>query len=181
MAGLLAWAALGAVRAVRTARAQKREVHTASATQDRPAAPPSWQKYGHPIFPLIEIRKGLHKPPPGHFWELGRVINDEGESFATLRLVEYASSKAVDEKSQSLDNQKSGKSWAEVYEDDPYDHIRYFSGSVYGGGSDAAQEEARRAVKARRLLVRPFHEWSRIAYVKASSEPGAMVDVEVIA
>lgn len=143
--------------------------------QEEPKAesetPPEWQKYGHPIYPLVEIKAGLHKPPPGFFWELGRVIRESGESFATLRLVDYETSTTADEMSVSLVNRKPGELWAKVYTA-PSDRYSYMMMDDW---------ESRKLDAARAGLVIPMTEWSRLAYTKHSSEAGAMVDTVVIA
>lgn len=144
-------------------------------SQAKSEPPPDWQKYGHPIFPLVEIKAGLHKPPPGFFWELGRVISESGESFATLRLVDYETSTTVGEKSVSLDN-LNGKSWALTY-DPPRDE---WDSMLYSADRQKARDR-RKVSLARTTLVVPMTEWSRLAYTKHSSEAGAMVDTEVIA
>ncbi|MBT2266425.1 hypothetical protein [Rhodococcus erythropolis] len=137
--------------------------------------PDKGDKFGHQFYPIDEVRKGVHKPPVGHFWELGVTHDESGGRWLVLRAVHYETSKAVDEKRVSLDVVgESGVPWSEKYEKE----LEYYHRHSY-----IYEQKRPTQVQgdARTQIVRPLTEWSRATFLKHSTDPGVLVDTVVIA
>lgn len=143
----------------------------------KPAQEPDKGKtFGHEFHPVWEVREGIHKPPSGHFWELGVTHDEDGASWLVLRCVQFESSTAVDEKRARLDvRERDGKGWATLQRE----QIERYRG--YGNHMGREYVLADLTREAREQIVHGLTEWSRRTFLKYSTDPGALVDAVVIA
>lgn len=97
------------------------------------------EKYGHPIRPIAELKKGLPAAPPGFLWEITVERQaPSGHRFLALKLLSMIHSEAVAESSENLDwFDLYRKSWASYYKSCPYPDVM-----------------------ARSLLIRPLVDWA---------------------
>lgn len=79
------------------------------------------EKYGHPIRPIAELKKGLPAAPPGFLWEITVERQESsGHRLLKLKLLSMSPSEVVAECSKNLDwFGLFHESWASYYKSHP--------------------------------------------------------------
>ncbi len=126
-----------------------------------PPAAPKTEKYGHPISPVAELKKGLPPPPPGFLWEITVERKDSsGHRFLVLKLLQFSTGKAEAQSSRNMD-------WFSTYGHSFQTHYKKYP--------SLSKEQARNHI------VLPLVDWAMTEAGKRADQSGGPEHHEVVA